>query len=314
MNFFQLKYTIMPIVILTSTLQLLAQPVIIDHSCRDITVIPESWIDSARTKKHVVFGHTSHGAQIIEGLRNLDAFMQNKGYSSGKFAVHFNGNGTSAELDFYDYPWHAQSWPEYGRDLGSSWRGTLIDGDYKAWFYTTRKYLGWTPDAADSTLDDYADGTPDYNSNCNIVIWSWCGQMGYNTLHGEWSGWNGWNSETHSFGDIFDAIPYDLTAGSALRNLLTEMGNLGTYLYQMSQLESDYPDVKFVFMTGHVHRYGLNDYFNKHNEIVRQYCKTYNKILYDFADIESYDPDGNYYGDKYVSDACNYDVNGDGET
>jgi len=31
-----------------------------------------------------------------------------------------------------------------------------------------------------------------------------------------------------------------------------------------------------------------------------------NKILYDFADIESYDPDGTYYLDKGADDGCNY--------
>ena len=31
-----------------------------------------------------------------------------------------------------------------------------------------------------------------------------------------------------------------------------------------------------------------------------------------FADIESYDPDGDYFGDKLVNDACDYDSNGDG--
>ena len=31
------------------------------------------------------------------------------------------------------------------------------------------------------------------------------------------------------------------------------------------------------------------------------------KILYDFEDIESYDPDSSYFGDKYVTDGCDYD-------
>jgi uncharacterized repeat protein (TIGR01451 family) len=34
--------------------------------------------------------------------------------------------------------------------------------------------------------------------------------------------------------------------------------------------------------------------------------------LYDFYDIELYDPDGNYYGDKRVNDGCYYDTDGDG--
>ncbi len=28
--------------------------------------------------------------------------------------------------------------------------------------------------------------------------------------------------------------------------------------------------------------------------------------MFDFEDIELYDPDGNYFGDKNVTDSCNY--------
>jgi hypothetical protein len=37
-------------------------------------------------------------------------------------------------------------------------------------------------------------------------------------------------------------------------------------------------------------------------------------LRYDFEDIESYDPDGAYFGDRLVIDGCNYDANGNGET
>ena len=77
----------------------------------------------------------------------------------------------------------------------------------------------------------------------------------------------------------------------------------------MTQLEKDYPDVKFVYMTGHV---DINDdVANKAaNDSIRSFCENNNKILYDFADIERYDPDGNYY--EYVHDNCNY-YNSQGE-
>jgi hypothetical protein len=35
-------------------------------------------------------------------------------------------------------------------------------------------------------------------------------------------------------------------------------------------------------------------------------------VLYDFYDIELYDPDDAYYGDKLVNDNCDYDSDGDG--
>jgi hypothetical protein len=33
------------------------------------------------------------------------------------------------------------------------------------------------------------------------------------------------------------------------------------------------------------------------NQIIREHCSSYNRILFDFRDLENYDPDGNYYGD-----------------
>ena len=40
------------------------------------------------------------------------------------------------------------------------------------------------------------------------------------------------------------------------------------------------------------------------NNLIRDYCRANDKVLYDFADIESYDPDGNYYPDG--SDWCEW--------
>jgi hypothetical protein len=82
--------------------------------------------------------------------------------------------------------------------------------------------------------------------------------------------------------------------------------HINTYLSLMNKLESEYPDVKFVYMTGHLDGTGISGNLNIRNEQIRKYCRENNKILYDFADIESYDPDGNYYLDKGADDGCNY--------
>ena len=76
------------------------------------------------------------------------------------------------------------------------------------------------------------------------------------------------------------------------------------YLNRMNNLEGDYPDVDFVYMTGHLDGDGPSGTLYTNNEIIRSYCATNNKILYDFADIESYDPDGTYYPDG--SDWCEW--------
>jgi len=90
-----------------------------------------------------------------------------------------------------------------------------------------------------------------------------------------------------------------------------DSNDIVVYLNLMSQLEIDYPEVTFVYMTGHLDGTGVSGNLNKRNEQIRKFCKENNKIIYDFADIESYDPDGNYYLNKLANDACDYDSNGD---
>ena len=84
------------------------------------------------------------------------------------------------------------------------------------------------------------------------------------------------------------------------------------YLNLMDGLEDDYPNVTFVYMTGHTDGAALTGNVPLRNKQIRDYCAANNKILYDFADIESYDPDGTYFGDKLVNDACDYDSDNDG--
>lgn len=102
------------------------------------------------------------------------------------------------------------------------------------------------------------------NADVNVIIWSWCGQVDSKYAAG--------------------------TLGSE-------------YLYPMSSLETNYPDIVFVYMTGHVDHW--DDANNKAaNQMIRDYCSTNNKVLYDFADIESYDPDGTFY--EFPHDNCDY--------
>ena len=89
-------------------------------------------------------------------------------------------------------------------------------------------------------------------------------------------------------------------------------GDITTYLDLMNGLERDYPAVRFVYMTGHLDGSGLTGNLHLRNEQIRAYCAANNKTLFDFADIESYNPDGTYFGDKKPNDNCDYDANGDG--
>ncbi len=87
---------------------------------------------------------------------------------------------------------------------------------------------------------------------------------------------------------------------------------IDTYLNAMDALEQQYPDVVFVYMTGHLEGTGLEGNLHQMNERIRNYCKTHNKILFDFADIESFDPDGTKnFNELYATDGCEYDTDGD---
>lgn len=80
------------------------------------------------------------------------------------------------------------------------------------------------------------------------------------------------------------------------------VADINTYTSLMSQLEADYPAVRFVYMTGHLDGGGPTGSLYLRNNQIRDYARNNNKILFDFADIESYDPAGTYYPNE--SDAC----------
>ncbi len=90
-----------------------------------------------------------------------------------------------------------------------------------------------------------------------------------------------------------------------------DKGQVNNYLELMQGLEKQFPKVTFVYMTGHLDGTGLEGKLAENNQQIRSFCAENGKVLFDFADIESYDPDGNYYGDKYPDDGCNYDSDGD---
>ena len=82
--------------------------------------------------------------------------------------------------------------------------------------------------------------------------------------------------------------------------------DIQTYLDLMSGLERDFPHVTFVYMTGHLDGSGVDGNLNQRNEQIRQHCRDNDRVLFDFADIESYDPDGAYFLDRGADDGCVY--------
>lgn len=199
-----------------------AQPIIVDHTCVDESLIPTTHLTAAKNQFRVWYGHTSHGSQITSGMEA----MKDEVFS-------FNTDGSDGAL----------SYQETGGDLGHN--GSL------AWAAATRSQL-------DKSGNDR-----------NLVMWSWCGGVTDNTEDG-----------------------------------------INVYLNGMNQLELDYPDVTFVYMTGHLDGSGLEGNLHLRNEQIRAYCRENGKVLFDFAGIESYDPDGLYVLPMQADDNCDYVVDG----
>jgi len=130
------------------------------------------------------------------------------------------------------------------------------------------------------TTRDYLDDAA--NQDINVVMWSWCQILGHD-------------------GDE------DPGYCSKMDSLIAEYGPGGT---KITSGERTVP-VRFVFMTGHVNGQGEEGRTNQINNYIRNHCIANDRILYDFADIESWDPDDIYFLDDYVNDDCSYLVNGE---
>ncbi len=207
---------------------IIAQPIIIDHTCAKLDPIPANAIQTAKDNLHIAYGHTSHGSQLITGMTSLIGQTNLLGYKGDIY--RWNDGGLDGALDIDD---KFTGWADLGHNGDTDWADD------------TRTYLN---DAA--------------NSDVNVVIWSWCGGVADNTEEG-----------------------------------------INTYLTTMNQLEIDYIDVKFVYMTGHA-QIGSDYNLKARNKQIRDYCIANNKILYDFYDIETYDPDAKFF--EFVNDNCRY--------
>jgi len=210
-----------------------AGPIIIDHTCTDVTQIPGTAIEHAKAQLHIAYGHTSHGSQLTTGMTGLVAFANvgGLGLAHPENFFQWNNGGAGGALDLHDYAMAGDC------------------GYYPAWVNNTTAYLNTA-----------------INQDVNVIIWSWCGQ-----------------------------VSSKYAAGTLESEYLTPMANL----------ENQYPGVTFVYMTGHVDHF--DDANNKAaNQMIRDFCIANNKVLYDFAAIESYDPDGTFY--EFPSDNCDYYV------
>jgi hypothetical protein len=113
-----------------------------------------------------------------------------------------------------------------------------------------------------------------------------------------------WVSSTRTYLDAHPEINVCMWAWCF--GMATSESDINLYLSQMETLEAEYPNVKFVYMTGHSDGGGLTGLTHLRAQQIKDYCRAHGKFLYDFYDIECYDPSGTYFGDKAVSADCSY--------
>ena len=214
-----------------------SQGIVVDHTCTDVGLIPDTWIEQAKTLK-LHYAHTSNGSQLVTGAEVLMG-------QDPRFSVVVNVSETPGLPPAETPP-------------------------------ALRVYDG-NPGNTYVTPDLYWDGIVGLNNTRAVAItgeygysmWAWCGEV-----------------------SIADAA------------------YIQSYLDALNQLESENPAMRFVYMTGHLDGTGESGNLHQRNNQIRAYCLANNKVLFDFADIESYDPSGNYYlnrGGGIGDDGCQYD-------
>ena len=66
------------------------------------------------------------------------------------------------------------------------------------------------------------------------------------------------------------------------------------YLETLNQFEAEFPRMRFIYMTGHTDG-TTGATLARNDQMVRDYVNAHGKVLFDFEDIDSHDPAGNYY-------------------
>jgi hypothetical protein len=195
--------------------------IIIDHTCTDLSKIPDQWIEEAK-KLTLHYGHTSHGSQLISGITRLEEV-------DPKYNVAIRD-------------WDPAALPDEGGALriydGNNW-----DGDN---YIMPEMY--WADEEGKNRTRSVAS-----MGLFNLSMWSWCGQQSEN-----------------------------------------DPATVNQYLETLNQFEAEFPNMRFIYMTGHTDG-TTGGTLARNNQMVRDYVNAHGKVLFDFEDIDSHDPAGNYY-------------------
>jgi hypothetical protein len=119
-------------------------PLVIDHTCTDLSDVPTGWIDSVQAAVRLHYAHTSHGEQLTVGLSLIDE-------ASGGYEVEIG----------------------YGELPDAPGELCVFDGQEGETYVTPDLY--WQGDAALDMTREVLDDNP----GLNVSMWAWCTQCDY---------------------------------------------------------------------------------------------------------------------------------------
>gem|GEM_PF-1333866 len=119
---------------------------------------------------------------------------------------------------------------------------------------------------------------------------------------------SGWSWDPAAFYNTAAALLADAPQANAFMwswcgELSWDNTAVDAYLRAMKRLEVDFPGVTFVYMTGHTDGPG-DQMLERSNQRIRNHALARSKVLYDFADIESWSPAGTHY--PGTDDSCTW--------
>ena len=129
------------------------------------------------------------------------------------------------------------------------------------------------------------------NNHINVIMWSWC------------------NISGHDIPRYIRSMEWLIAQFSTGGSTYTD--DVMTTPANPHARTASHP-VQFVFMTAHANGGGEGDSSDLRNEQIRTHVQAYNRILFDFSDMENYNPDNNYFLDKLLQDDLDYDSDNSG--
>ncbi len=256
----------------------------------------------------IVFLAMTYSAQagfVVDHTNTDLSDIPSQWITQAKADIHAAYNHTSHGSQLITGMNALENFPTFGSTY--AWSDTT-EGDSNSLSLDDRG-LPSPPDLSQGDADSDSDGIADWaettyaylddpsHYNVNVIMWSWC------------------NISGHDIDRYIRSMEWLIAQFSTGGSTYTD-GVMTSPASPHSRTASH--PVKFVFMTAHANGGGEGDSSDTPNEQIRAHVSAYDRILFDFSDIENFDPDdttgtpdssvnSHYYLDKRLTDVLSYD-------